>query len=141
MEELIAFASRNWLLVTAFFIVLFLLIISEVRRAKRGFKGISPMQATTLSNHDNALFLDVRELAEYRQGHLLEVLHIPLSQLPNQLAKLEAHKGRPIVAYCRSGARSAQACEILLKAGFPNLYNLNGGIIEWQNQGLPIQKE
>ncbi len=141
MEEIIAFASRNWLLVTAFFIVLFLLVISEVRRAKRGFKGISPMQATTLSNHNNALFLDVREIGEYRQGHLLEAVHIPLSQLPNQLTKLEAHKERPIVAYCRSGARSAQACEILLKAGFPTLYNLNGGIIEWQNQGLPTQKE
>lgn len=141
MEELIAFASRNWLLVTAFFIVLFLLILSEVKRSKRGFKGVSTMQATTLSNHSNALFLDVREIGEYRQGHLLEALHIPLSQLPNQLTKLEAHKERPIIAYCQSGARSAQACEILAKAGFPTLYNLNGGIMEWRNQGLPTEKE
>jgi rhodanese-related sulfurtransferase len=141
VEEFIAFASRNWLLVTAFLVVLGLLIGSEVRRGKRGFKGISPMQATTLSNHDNALFLDVREVAEYRQGHLLEVLHIPLGQLSSQLQKLEAYKDRPIIAYCRSGARSAQACEILVKAGFQSVYNLNGGIMEWQSQGLPIQKD
>jgi rhodanese-related sulfurtransferase len=48
-------------------------------------------------------------------------------------AELDASK--PVVAVCRSGTRSAQACVMLTKAGFPQVANLAGGMLRWRAQG------
>ncbi len=105
-----------------------------------GVKQIGPQEAVMLFNHDDALVLDVREQSEWADGHIARAKHIPLSQLKNRLADLEKYKGKPIVAVCRSGNRSAHACGQLKKAGFENLHNLSGGMIAWDQAGMPKEK-
>lgn len=63
-----------------------------------------------------ALILDVRTPAEFREGHALDAVNIPLDSLPSELGRLD--KRRPIVTCCRSGIRSATAAALLTHNGF-----------------------
>jgi rhodanese-related sulfurtransferase len=105
-----------------------------------GIKQVNPQEAVLLFNHEDALVLDVREQSEWSDGHISKAKHIPLGQLKNRLSDLERFKNKPIVAVCRSGNRSGSACSILKKAGFDNVQNLSGGMMAWQQAGLPREK-
>ena len=105
-----------------------------------GVKQIGPQEAVLLFNHEDALVLDVREQSEWADGHIAKAKHIPLGQLKNRIGDLEKYKGKPIVAVCRSGNRSAHACGLLKKSGFENLHNLAGGMVAWDQAGLPKEK-
>ena len=74
--------------------------------------------------------LDVRREDEYAIANLNGEL-IPLQELPSRLDELEAHRAEPVVVYCRSGARSAQAVAFLQSEGFQNVKNLKGGLLAW----------
>ena len=84
-----------------------------------------------LDRGDDLFVLDVREPHEYQicnlQGHL-----IPLGELPRRVHELDS--SREIVAYCRSGRRSAEAIDFLRKAGFRKIHNLKGGILAWSDE-------
>jgi rhodanese-related sulfurtransferase len=90
---------------------------------------------STLAGTDH-LLVDVRTPEEFRSGHIAGATNIALQDLPQKMASLP--KDKPIVLYCRSGARSSNAAQMLTKAGFDNVVDL-GGIITWQAQGLPVQ--
>ncbi|MBK6744624.1 MAG: rhodanese-like domain-containing protein [Hydrogenophilales bacterium] len=106
-----------------------------------GVKQIGPQEAVMLFNHEDALILDVRENSEFADGHIAKAKHVPMGQLKTRLSELEKHKGKPIVAVCRSGNRSGHACGILKKAGFENVYNLAGGMGAWEQANLPREKK
>ena len=85
------------------------------------------------SNINSSFVLDVRTQEEFNAGHIpgAQVLDIQQPQkFMDGLSKLnpETH----CFVYCRSGARSDKACKILTQSGFKNVYNLLGGILEWQ---------
>jgi sulfur-carrier protein adenylyltransferase/sulfurtransferase len=87
-----------------------------------------------LDRGDDVYVLDVREPHEYQicniGGHL-----IPLGDLASRVNELDS--SREIVAHCRTGKRSAQASEFLLKAGFRKISNLKGGILAWSDEVDP----
>lgn len=103
--------------------------------------GVSPVQATLLINREDAIVLDVREAAEFAQGHIPNSRHIPLAQLDKRLTELEKFKGRTIIVNCASGNRSGAACAALRKRGFEKVFNLAGGIGAWDQAGLPVTKK
>ena len=82
------------------------------------------------------LLVDVRTPEEYASGHIAGSVNIPVQELGNRLA--EVSKDQPVVVYCRSGNRSAQAASILESAGYTGVYDL-GGIGAWQQAGYPIE--
>lgn len=83
-----------------------------------------------LKSNPNAILLDVRTVEENREKRIPGSTLIPIQELPNRLGELPKDPNRPILVYCRSGNRSAQAAAILSKAGFPAVYDF-GGIIDW----------
>lgn len=83
-----------------------------------------------LAKTPGAILLDVRTPAEYKELRIPGSLLIPVDELPNRLSELHKDPAKPIVVYCRSGNRSATAAAILVKAGFPAVYDM-GGIINW----------
>jgi rhodanese-related sulfurtransferase len=101
-----------------------------------GYKTISVSDASAMiQSSSNLLVVDVRTPQEYAQGHLKGAINIPLSDLPLRMSGLD--RNRPILVYCRTGSRSAQASAILVKAGFTQVYNMDGGITAWINSGYP----
>ncbi len=78
----------------------------------------------------DVLFIDVRETFEWDQGHLDGARLIPLGQLERNLDSIP--KDRDVVLYCRSGARSAHALEMMRANGFARAKHLKGGFLAWQ---------
>lgn len=85
-----------------------------------------------------ALLLDVREPHEFDEAHAPGSVLIPLGQLQERIAEIGDFKRNPVVVICRSGRRSMQAADILGKLGFTSLYNVQGGMIAWEQAALPI---
>jgi rhodanese-related sulfurtransferase len=83
--------------------------------------------------------IDVREAAEFTDtlGHISGARLLPLADLSKRLDEID--RTRPVVAVCRSGARSAQAVVLLNKAGFAQVANLAGGMLRWWAQALPVE--
>jgi rhodanese-related sulfurtransferase len=139
MEQLVEFAGNNVLLVSVFFALLAATVWNFV--ADPGGKdAVDPTQATDLINHEDAVVVDVRSIAEFNNGHIINALNIPLNGFKNQLGQLEKHKSKPIVACCRSGSRSAMAVRVLRKAGFEKAHNLRGGMLAWESANLPVKR-
>lgn len=85
-----------------------------------------------LEADENAVILDVRTEDECNQGVIPDSINIDIYEGQAFLEKLESlDKSKNYYVYCRSGARSAKACEAMNNLGFENAYNLLGGIIEW----------
>lgn len=93
-------------------------------------------QAEFVNASQAHLLVDVRTPEEFAGGHIPGAVNIPLQELETRLAEIPTDS--PVVLYCRSGNRSAQAAAILREAGYRRIYDL-GGINAWQAQGLPVQ--
>lgn len=76
-----------------------------------------------------AQFVDVRETHERMARSIPGTLHLPLAELSRQWKRLDPE--RPVIVHCKSGMRSAAACEWLRRMGFWEVYNLRGGIDAW----------
>src|SRR5262249_36776209 len=97
------------------------------------FAGIHELQPSALEERlTEVQVVDVREPGEWSGplGHIASAKLIPLGQLSGRAGELD--KERPIVAVCRSGARSGQAVVILQRLGFTRVANLAGGMIRWR---------
>lgn len=135
-----AFVQENWLLILVFVLSGAMLAWQFVAPRFSAVKSVNTVQATQLINRQNALLLDVREPKEFEGGRLPAALHIPLSQLAGRAAELAKYATRPVIAYCESGRRSRMAGGTLSKAGFKEVYSLEGGLAAWKKDGLPVEK-
>lgn len=90
-----------------------------------------------LDNEGESIHLiDVRTPAEVSAGAIPGAQHIPLHMLP--MALNDIPEDPKVVIYCRTGARSAQACAFLSAQGKDNVFNLSGGIVAWVQGGLAV---
>ena len=106
---------------------------------RRGAK-VSHFQATQYMNQGKTLVLDVRSAEEFATGHLPNARNIALPQLAERLKELEKSKNNVVITVCASGVRSASAAAVLSKAGFAQVFSLEGGLDAWKSQGLPTVK-
>ena len=79
---------------------------------------------------------DVRPYPEFAAGHIRDARLMPLAEIPNRLGEID--RSRPVVLVCRTGKRSAQARKTLAAAGFDQASELAGGVLAWQQAGLPL---
>ena len=84
---------------------------------------------------ENAVILDVRTTSECSEGIIPNAINIDIHSGQEFVNAVEAlDKSKNYYVYCRSGMRSAKACEIMNQLGFENAFNLTGGIIEWDGE-------
>jgi len=95
-----------------------------------------------LASSNPPRLIDVRDEDEYRGelGHVAGARLIPLKELPERIGELDDAKGCEIVAICRVGVRSSTAAAILTGLGFEHVSNLKGGMIEWNDAHLPVER-
>ena len=82
--------------------------------------------------------LDVRTPGEFAEGYIegARLIDFQSGNFENEIAALD--KNATYAVYCRSGNRSGQAVKVMQDAGFTNVFNMNGGVIDWANAGLPL---
>src|SRR3954454_25379339 len=97
---------------------------------------VGPDRAEELLRDGGAQLVDVREDYEVEAGRLAGARHISLQDLGAQAASLD--RDRPVLFYCRVGARSAMAAAAFRQAGF-EAYSLTGGLLAWHQRGLPLE--
>jgi rhodanese-related sulfurtransferase len=106
---------------------------------RRGPK-VNHYQATQLINQGKTLVLDVRTADKYADGHLQGAKNIPLAELDSRIKEIEKSKNNTVITVCDFGKISVNAAATLAKAGFANVFSLEGGITGWKTQGLPTVK-
>lgn len=139
MEQLLEFAANHTLLLVAFGVV-FSALMWNLAADPGGKSAVDPHGATQLINHEDAVIVDVRSVAEFKDGHIVNAINIPLNGFEKGINQLEKHRDKPIVAVCRSGSRSGAAAKILRKKGFEKAKNLRGGMLAWSNASLPVKR-
>lgn len=140
LEELQAFAARNPMLSLAFVGLTIAIVAYEISRLFRGYKGLRPAELTVLMNRENALVVDLQATGDFEKGHIPGSKNVQMSQFDPESKLLASAKALPVVTVCRTGMQSAEAAKRLKKAGFQNVYTLDGGIGAWQQADLPLAK-
>ena len=124
-----------WVLITA----TLTFILYQKGIIMTNFQSIDVQKAYSFLSDHNTTIIDVRTKEELKtDGMIAGAIHIPLQVLSQNIASLEADKGKKIVVYCRSGSRSISASRTLSNAGFKT-YNVKGGINAWKKQKLPLR--
>jgi hydroxyacylglutathione hydrolase/adenylyltransferase/sulfurtransferase len=96
----------------------------------------TPRQVAELLHDHEIQLIDVRQPEEYGAGRIAGARLIELGELAAQVDSID--RSRPVVFYCRTGARSEMATTAFRQAGF-DAHNLTGGIVDWQAAGLPLE--
>jgi len=139
-EDLLAFAGRHPYLSLALAGLTIALLYTEVARLFRGYKALRPAELTPLINRDNALVIDLSASGDFEKGHIAGSRSVPPSQFDPENKLLASAKALPVVVVCRNGQASADAAKRLKKAGFEQVYWLDGGVAAWQQADLPLVK-
>jgi rhodanese-related sulfurtransferase len=115
-----------------------MLLLPSFKKGAGGVPNLSPAEAVTLINRSNAFVLDVRDDGEFASGHIADATHIPVVDLATRIGELKKYQNKTILVNCQKGMRSAKACDILRKAEFTQVNNLQGGLSAWLEAKLPI---
>jgi rhodanese-related sulfurtransferase len=140
MEQYLEFAGNHLYLHLALVVVLGAIVWSFLGNRVAGYRRIDPQGAVPLINRAGGVVVDIRDAKEFKEGHVVDAVHIPLTALAKRHVELNRFKDKPIIVACRSGARSSAACSTLRKAGFEQVYLLSGGMLAWEGANLPLTR-
>lgn len=98
----------------------------------------TPQQVSELQAEGAIQLIDVRETRENEAGRIAGGRLIQLGSLSAEAHTID--RDRPVVFYCRSGARSAMAAQAFAEAGF-DAHNMTGGLLAWEAAGLPLEPQ
>ena len=139
-QDLLAFAERHMYLSMALIGLTLAILYTELARLFRGYKALRPAELTGLMNRENALVIDLSASNDFEKGHIAGSKSVQPSQFDPESKLLANAKELPVVVVCRNGQGSADAAKRLKKAGFKQVYWLEGGIGAWQQADLPLVK-
>jgi len=89
-------------------------------------------------NDKSIVLLDVRTPAEFAAGHIAGATNVDFESGTFESDIQQLDKSKSYAVYCRSGNRSGQATALMAKDGFKTIFNLDGGLINWQSAGNPV---
>jgi len=113
----------------------FLVAFAGCTAQSDGVKILSQDELSTKLQEDNVVLIDVRTPGEVASGYIPEAdffIDINGADFDQKISELDTTK--TYVMYCRSGARSGRAANALVKKGFKNVYNLQGGILAYKGE-------
>jgi rhodanese-related sulfurtransferase len=102
------------------------------------YQNIAPDELNEMMKNKDFVFINVHIPFA---GNIADTdLSIPYDQIEQNLAQLPSDKDAKIVLYCRSGRMSVIAAEELVSLGYTTIWNLNGGMVDWEQAGFEIEK-
>ncbi len=136
MDRVIEFSINHWPMVFSFVVLAILAISIEVKRASGS--SLSTRETTLKINNEEARILDIREAKEFKTGHIVDAINIPLVKLDSRLSELDKYKDKPLIIVCNIGQHAGQAVKKLETAGFDKVFKLSGGMSTWRAESLPV---
>jgi rhodanese-related sulfurtransferase len=103
-----------------------------------GAATVSPSQFQDVVEQPQTIVVDVRTPAEFAEGHLANAVNIDVESAGFAAAVSKLDPNATYAVYCRSGNRSQGAVQQMEEAGLTDVSELDGGIVAWQEQGLPV---
>jgi rhodanese-related sulfurtransferase len=134
MALFLEFLTQQWILAAALSVVIIMLFMHETRKSG---PSLSPQKAINMVNAEQGVFLDLRDAADYKQGHIVDAVHIPSGKLAERMAELEKYRNKPIILVCKMGQQASAAGKQLKGNNFEQVYKMTGGMMEWSNLQLP----
>lgn len=134
MGEFLRFLGEQWHLSGTLVALVFLFVWNENRRAGG---VVSVHQLTQLVNVNNAQVIDLRELKEFREGHITSAINIPFAKVDELIGQID--KERVVILVDKIGQHSASVGRKLKQAGY-TVVRLRGGMSDWQAASLPVIK-
>ena len=107
-------------------------------QTKQQVEEIEPFEANEEIEGGDVVLIDTREPHEYQEAHLEGGKLVPPGLLGDEIAAAAPDKSARTILYCRSGNRSYKAAEQMQALGYENVASMAGGILAWQEQGLPV---
>ena len=117
---------------------------SEQETPTQIIENVTPQEAFTLiqdnQNNPDFVIIDVRTPEEFADGHIEDAINLDYysETFRDELNKLD--KDKKYLIYCQSGNRSGKALAIMEELNFREVYNMSGGILEWEAEALPTVK-
>lgn len=110
------------------------------KEQKTGTEQVAPTAFEQEMKDDAGQLVDVRMPKEYAEGHIdgAKNLHIYDNDFAQRLDSLD--KDQTVYVYCKAGARSAEAVELMERKGFKHIVELEGGLDAWGEAGKPVSK-
>jgi rhodanese-related sulfurtransferase len=117
-----------------------LLLLVGCSTSTAGATDMDVVEFSKKITESGVVILDVRTPGEFAEGFIegAQMIDFQSGNFETEIGSLD--KDVTYAVYCRSGNRSGQAVKIMQDAGFLNLFNLEGGVIDWANQGMPLVK-
>jgi len=114
------------------YLVIFFLLSSLMScESKSGATLLTSQEMKELITLDSVQLIDVRSLEAFREGHLEGAQNLVYdNEFIQKIKNLD--KNKPVAVYCRTGRRSEECSKILEKAGFKKIYQLKGGLSQWE---------
>jgi molybdopterin/thiamine biosynthesis adenylyltransferase/rhodanese-related sulfurtransferase len=115
----------------------------SLEEIKKRIEQLTPEQAYEELKNSNGdvVLLDIREPHEHAEAHLEGAVLVPPVEVAERIDELAPDSSQRLILYCRSGARSARAVNLLKEQfGYDNAANVEGGILAWQEAGLPVDE-
>lgn len=112
-------------------------LLDLFKSATSSMPAVSVIEAKQKIDDEKAFMVDVREPVEWREAHIAGATLVPLGTLSSRLESLP--RDRDLLLICRSGNRSNVAQGMLARAGFTRAFNVEGGMLAWQRNHLPIK--
>jgi molybdopterin/thiamine biosynthesis adenylyltransferase/rhodanese-related sulfurtransferase len=107
-------------------------------QTKRQVEEIEPFEAAEEIGGDGVVLIDTREPHEYQEAHIEGGKLVPPGLLGDEIGAAAPDKSARTILYCRSGNRSHKAAEQMQALGYEDVASMAGGILAWQEQGLPV---
>ena len=123
---------------TTFFLISILLFLSACDPKKVKYENVDSQQFQQLLASGNGILIDVRTESEFNNGHIANAGNLNIYAPDFNRSLLLLPKDQPIYLYCLSGNRSEMAAKILAENGYKNVYNLQNGMMAWNQQNLPV---
>lgn len=123
-----------------FSLFLFISFNSACQKKENGITLISADSLKVMLNNEHGILLDVRTPEEFAEGHLPGAINIDFKNEGFSAALDTLDKTKQYEVYCRSGHRSGESTEMMSKKGFKKVYDLEGGILKWQEKGFETVK-
>ncbi|MDT0555994.1 rhodanese-like domain-containing protein [Patiriisocius hiemis] len=124
-----------------FFTIALSLLLVSCNSSSENIKVLPPTdfnKAVTLEDNSILQLIDVRTAEEFEVGHLKDSQNICVTEEDFEEKVKNLNKDEPVYVYCKKGGRSARAAKILRDLGFTKVYDLEGGITSWTDDGLEV---